>query len=378
MIQNGFDAHEPGSRGGRLAVHFYPDEDEHGVLYVANGGRPLSQSNFERMASLGESDKEIGVGIGNKGVGFKSVFQVCAVPEVFSADSPLDPGFNGYSFRFGAKADLVELLDNDAALANSVAEKLSLSLLTMPIDDVPDSVADLRSDGFVTVLRLPATTAVAAQEINERIERMIASASPVMLFLDRIESLSIKSAGSDDPMALRRKEEPGGPGTLVVLNNKDAYKVFEGTVPRERLLSALQEAVDEGALDEEWLAWDAEATVAVAVGDGRAVAEPHAFTFLPMGDSATSPLGGHINAPFITDFARVGLDVEQPVNRVLLECIADLCIKIADAIVEEDGDANTVIDLLGWRSPEVDLVERAANNLLRTRSTTGASATHHW
>ena len=47
------------------------------------------------MASLGDSDKTIGVD-GNKGVGFKSVFQVCDAPEVFSATDVDDPGFSGF------------------------------------------------------------------------------------------------------------------------------------------------------------------------------------------------------------------------------------------------------------------------------------------
>ena len=53
LIQNGFDAHPTGTRDGKIAVHFHDQEGEHGVLYVANGGRPLSESNFIRMASCG-------------------------------------------------------------------------------------------------------------------------------------------------------------------------------------------------------------------------------------------------------------------------------------------------------------------------------------
>src|SRR5262245_31030374 len=57
LIQNGFDAHQADARDGRIAVHFDDGEGEYGVLYVANGGHPLSESNFVRMASLGDSDK---------------------------------------------------------------------------------------------------------------------------------------------------------------------------------------------------------------------------------------------------------------------------------------------------------------------------------
>src|SRR3954451_18983384 len=68
LIQNGYDAHPKGVKDGKVAIVFDESEGPHGVLYVANAGRPLSRSNFERMATLGESDKLIGEGIGNKGV----------------------------------------------------------------------------------------------------------------------------------------------------------------------------------------------------------------------------------------------------------------------------------------------------------------------
>ena len=78
LIQNGYDAQPPGQRDGRIAIVLDRDEGANGTLYVANTGHGFTASNARRIRSLGLSDKPIGEGIGNKGVGFKSVLQICA------------------------------------------------------------------------------------------------------------------------------------------------------------------------------------------------------------------------------------------------------------------------------------------------------------
>ena len=348
LIQNGYDAHPDGSSDGKIAVHFDETEGQHGVLYVANGGRPLTESNFLRMASLGDSDKPIGVGIGNKGVGFKSVFQICDVPEVYSASDGRDPAFGGFSFRFGTPTDLDHYLASDDPLRSKIESELSLSLLTVPLESTPPAVAEFRAQGFVTVLRLPASSERAAHEIRERLDRLLGSRSPVMLFLDRLESLSIQTSSATAPTMLTRRHLQDGDSTRVILNDAEDFLLFEAAIPHADLLEALKDAVDEGALDERWLEWSGEATVSVAVGDGWAIADPAAFTFLPMGEAATSPLGGHINAPFVTDFARLGLDLEQPVDRLMMRRIAEVCVDAADQLMEAGRNAGAVADLLAW------------------------------
>lgn len=357
LLQNGYDAHPPGTVDGRIAVHF-DDTEGCGVLYVANGGRPLSQSNFERMASLGESDKEIGVGIGNKGVGFKSVFQVCDVPEVYSARDLDDPGFAGYSFRFGTRTDLLEHLDGDAALADEVAANLSLSMLTVPLTEVPEAVLNFREQGYVTVLRLRANDERAGSEIRDRLARLADPAAPIMLFLERLSLLSIRESAEQKPRRLTRRVSAGlgdSHSVSVTLDERDEYLVFGAEVPQERLRAALRESVEEGALDERWLEWTSEAQVSIALGSEDPVADGRAFTFLPMGASAKSVLSGHLNAPFVTNFARVDLDYEQPVNRLMLECIAALCLDRAEELMDGAIDADHVIDLLAWRDRLDDL-----------------------
>lgn len=379
LIQNGYDAHPDAGTDGRLAIHFDETEGDHGVLYVANGGNPLSQSNFERMSSLGDSDKSIGAGVGNKGVGFKSVFQVCEVPEVYSAINSSDRGFAGYSFRFGTFEDLLGHVDGDEHVAHRVAENLSLSLLTVPLEEVPPGASSLRAEGYVTVLRLPARSARAASLIAESTSALMEASPPVMLFLERLELLSVRASAGDEPTVLRRELRPGhaalpgatSPATdtsdavtigTVVLDGEASFKVFKALVPPELLRTALEESVEQEALDERWLEWDTDAYVSVAVGEGSVIERGTAYTYLPMGEGAHSPIAGHVNAPFVTNFARVGLDHEQPVNKLMLSQIAELCIRASDLIAAADGDANTVVDLMAWND-HLDVLAAACDRL---------------
>ncbi|WP_104091794.1 DUF3883 domain-containing protein [Arthrobacter sp. GMC3] len=364
LIQNGYDAHLRGTTGGKVAISFDETEGAHGTLYVANGGRPLTRRNFERMATLGESDKAIGDGIGNKGVGFKSVFQICDVPEIYSALDYSDPRFNGFSFRLGTRSDLVELLEGDEAQADLVADNLSYSMLTLPLFDVPDRAQQLRDEGYVTVVRLPVSSARAADEVCDRLARLQESVAPVMLFLDRLSTMTIQSNSQGNAEILSRHEQSDGRhGKHVSINDKTHFRVFTHSVPPDRLLQALNESVEEGALDKKWLEWEAPAEVSVAVGDGWEIETPHAFTYLPMGNNATAPFTGHINAPFVTDFARVGLDIEQPVNRMLFESVAELCLKSAEQLVSANLDANAVVDLTAWTPSSRRFIDSACNRL---------------
>ena len=92
LIQNGYDKQDQDRRDGRLAITLVHHELEHGVLYVANTGQGFTPSNVRAIANLGLSDKELGEGIGNKGVGFKSVLQICESPEVYSTLPDGSPG----------------------------------------------------------------------------------------------------------------------------------------------------------------------------------------------------------------------------------------------------------------------------------------------
>ena len=55
------------------------------LIAVANQGLPFTEQGLREITSVGISSKDPTVAIGNKGVGFKSVFQVTAAPELYSS-----------------------------------------------------------------------------------------------------------------------------------------------------------------------------------------------------------------------------------------------------------------------------------------------------
>jgi len=111
LLQNGHDAHSRVRHDGALEVVLYEDEGAHGVLYVANAGSPVDHDDFEAICSLGLSNKRPDEGIGNKGVGFKSVLQLADSPEIYSASRQGSGRFDGYGTdRIGTYFSLTETI----------------------------------------------------------------------------------------------------------------------------------------------------------------------------------------------------------------------------------------------------------------------------
>jgi len=94
LVQNGHDA-LPDGEPGTIAV-LVDLRVEHGVVYVANQGAPFTEGNFKSITEFALSDKGPGEGIGNKGLGFRSVLQLTDWPEVYSKATAFSNTFDGY------------------------------------------------------------------------------------------------------------------------------------------------------------------------------------------------------------------------------------------------------------------------------------------
>ncbi len=135
LIQNAHDAHDKDSENGRIHILLDETEGEFGTLYVANGGNPVSTRNFNAMVDVALSDKPPNEGIGNKGVGFKSVLQFSDRPEVYSKSDNDSSEFDGFTFRFGQPEDFARLAEPLAAVdADELAENISTLTLTFPLE----------------------------------------------------------------------------------------------------------------------------------------------------------------------------------------------------------------------------------------------------
>ncbi|QDQ09774.1 sacsin N-terminal ATP-binding-like domain-containing protein [Streptomyces spectabilis] len=380
LLQNAHDAHPKDRGDGRVHVLLDEDEGEAGTLYVANGGTPFTWERVESVCKFARSNKAIGEGIGNKGVGFRSILQITEAPEIYSAASEgRGPGpLDGYCFRFARGDDLVELLQ-DEATAHKAHGELPPFQVPFPVTDVPDVCAELAALGYVTVVRLPLRGAAALDEVRLRLRELAEAKAPVMLFLARIARLTLEwraDGGVRRVHELTRAEEPfavpaGEPlepgdrsprpadgGTEVTLarvglEGTGEFLVARGPVAPERLRRTVAEATGLGLLDDVWLEWSEPAVIEIAVplAAGKA-RRGQTYTFLPLGDGASAPLAAHVNAPFFTKMDRTGLDAEHPLNAMLFDALAETCLAAAERLraARDPGLRRIAVDLVSWET----------------------------
>ncbi|MEV0230923.1 DUF3883 domain-containing protein [Nonomuraea sp. NPDC050786] len=378
LLQNAHDAH-PGDRNdGRVHILIDETEGEHGTLYVANAGTPFTWERVMAICKLARSAKRVGDGIGNKGVGFRSVVELTTTPEIFSASCQESGGplLNGYRFRFATtSADYLDLL-GDEELAARAAEEMPPFQVPFPIADLPETCAELGADGNVTVIRLPLKSQSALEDATQLWSQLATAEVPVLLFLNRLEHLVLERrvVGADvERLVLLRQEHsvellgqgedhPELPTTTfaeVDLGELGEFLVIRGRVPVARLRDTVDQAVVHGDLDESWRDWAEPAVVEVALSRGekgrrQGRADNRIYTFLPLGSDATAPLRGHINAPFFTKVDRTGINRQHRLNAMLLDAIAETCL-IAAAALRKSGSPElrrAAIDLIAWDRPE--------------------------
>ena len=99
LIQNADDA--CGKDGGILIII---RQEPSPRVVVCNTGKGFTRKNFESLCTLGLTDKNPEEAIGNKGLGFRSVLEVCKSPSIYSSDIKRpennQPNFDGYCFCF--------------------------------------------------------------------------------------------------------------------------------------------------------------------------------------------------------------------------------------------------------------------------------------
>ncbi len=331
LIQNGYDAHLAEKRDGRIVIRLARDEGEHGTIYVANGGTPFTESNFNALCEIAQSDKKPGESVGHKGVGFTSVLQVCAWPEIYSGDEAqrLSGSLGGFCFGFAKPEDVLKLTEGDETAAQAVVHDISPYFLPIPLEHKPQAVRQLANEGLATVVRLPLESEVALQVAEEQIRFLRQSKAPLMLFLERLDRLDIVTTGGGRPSemtALTRRAEQlrpqpllgGGRLELVDLGHQGRWLLASRAVDEARLKKALAESVDSGQIDEAWTDWTAPAVVSVATRSDADEVDPQMYTFLPMGKHAPAPFWGHLNAPFSTKLARLDINDRVPLNALFL------------------------------------------------------------
>jgi len=367
LIQNAYDAHPPNSEG-QVAILLDELEGDHGVLYVANGGQPFDLDNFEAICELAQSNKAPDQAIGNKGVGFKSVLQVCTWPEIYSRADSASTTFNGFCFEFAQLEQYEALCDGDRELADALREDVAPYFLPSPVDDLPASLERFAVEDFATVIRLPLDSPASLDIAVSRLERLASETVPLHLFLPRLRRLEIARATAEgrsavtlsrDAMAIDDPlNDPNQRYELVDLGDQGEWFVSHRRVSAGDMRSAIEESIEAKDLDAAWREWSEDAWVSVAVRRDGYPIEPRMYTYLPMEGDAEAPLHGHLHAPFSTKLARTAVSESVALNARLLDhgARAATAAVLTFAMDEEVLPPTALVDLLAFDDHHHDRV----------------------
>jgi Domain of unknown function (DUF3883) len=367
LIQNAYDAHPP-EADGQIALLLDELEGEHGVLYVANGGEPFDPDNFEAICELAQSNKAPDQSIGNKGVGFKSVLQVCAWPEIYSRVGSEAATFDGFCFGFAGPNHYEALCNGDQELADALRRDVAPYFLPVPIDELPAAVERFADQNFATVIRLPLDSPTARAVATDRLERLASETVPLQLFLPRLRRLKIArhSAEEHSVVTLGReamaindpRHDPDQRYEFVQLGDQGEWFVSHRRVRAEEMSEAIEVSIEAKDLDPAWREWSEDAWVAVAVRrDGHPV-QPRLYTYLPMEGETEAPFHGHLHAPFSTKLARNAVSESVALNARLLDYAARAATAAVVTFAADEGvlPPTALVDLLAWDEHHHDRV----------------------
>lgn len=378
LLQNAHDAH-PADAPGHIAVHVAVEAADRGVLYVANGGRAFTEDNLQAIRNIATSTKEIGEGIGNKGVGFRSIEALTTDARIYSRGEGGRAGqFDGFCFRFAATAEVAQRAK--ALGFGDVAEKVSKAmpryLAAVPVEVMPDGLRHFEGGEYVTVVALALQSTEAVNLAVKQVEELLEREAPVLLFLERVARLEVQirhHGAAPKTRTLTRKLSGTLPSPTsidrctierVVLGPQAReWLVVRRVVPSARVLDAVKRSLAQENGLKSWLEWKGDAVVSLATPlDGRSLEAPRLYTFLPMAKTTTSPLPAHLDAPFFTSIDRRRAKLELPLNAELLDAAAEAAAAAALALAQSGApevSARVVTDLVAWKVAELGRLQGA-------------------
>jgi hypothetical protein len=163
LLQNAADAWDIGAgEGKRSRIEIALAQGP--VLLVANEGESFPASVvIDSLGHIGRSTKTEGKALGHKGIGFKSVLEMSATPEIYSGLGSAEPELAVRFDRREALEKIHEASPDWPTLAEDhVSEAAGNELALVPVlqfpmwvDTLPADVKDLADRGFKTVIRIP-------------------------------------------------------------------------------------------------------------------------------------------------------------------------------------------------------------------------------
>jgi len=326
LLQNAHDAHEANSTDGRIKIILDPKDGPFGSLTVANDGIGFAPKNLEALCSPTLTTKNVNEAIGNKGVGFLSVFQVSAFPEIYSRlPGSSGRGFDGYCFRFADDASITDFLHEEGlgGGADDVIANMPRLYLAWPAEEHPSTVERLASEGFATAVRLPLKNADSLSAVKQQVAQLAQGNPPVQLFLSRIAELTVETPGiPGKPLVLTRRckvlQQHEGFRLLRIRCSETSFITAERTIPHAAALAVIEVDVEGERLPESWRSWEGDAIISLAVAADSEPVDGRLYNFLPMGADAEAPFDGYLDAPFFASIDRLKLQSGVDLNEFFL------------------------------------------------------------
>ena len=382
LIQNAYDG-SGDEKGAIILLRFDRSIGGSGVVDVANSGTGFGRDNVDAIVNPALSNKRPGNSIGHKGLGFRSVGLISDDPQIYSIRGRYREGlnqFDGFCFRFADPAAQLRHLReiSDSPHVEEAAGRTHQLQLPLPIDRADPGVSEYVREGFATLVRLPLRDEAAAKLMASEIEELFEERAPLALFLNRLARLTIEVIQPDGSRSARvisrspkRHSDLDGVGQLsvdVVTTDSRRFLVARRQVERERFMEAVEEAIRAKFPVEKWLEWEGAPTVSIAFGLDADAQPGTYYAFLPMREEA--PFHGFVDAPFFPDPDRKGLSLANPLNDMLLDVAAEMCVSLSSAIAGTNSSASDLthaaVDAIAWR------IERS--RMLRAISAEGVNS----
>ena len=417
LLQNAHDVLADVDRDDPRRISFVLRCSSEPELLVANSGRPFRHEDFSGICQLAQSPKDPNESVGNKGLGFQSVLELSTCPEVWS----MVPAGSDTSFAFGFDrgvcdpiADVAEALAKNElsinpafgseqvvewskkqmseyrksvvaggfVLREEVTNYLSPYVFPRPLGEPPDHVAELLTDGHVTVIRLPldggatGSRGEAVESVRKQLDSLDEAA---MIFLQHLRSLRIIIEGDGVELTRRVDSSQSCSGSGI---RKERLRVSrsgpEASGSTQRAFRTWSRAVGGGGDPEHAEQIEAavrhlpnrwpeirQVEVGVAVEETAEAREGVYVIFLPT--EVRTARGAHINAPFHGSLNRLKINFDDPYNKLLLDFVADLVLDTTVDLLEGDAEVwrgRAVIDLIAVVGDPPGAAEALTNRLL--------------
>ena len=346
LIQNAEDNHYARGVDPTLSFHLTSDDPTctsgaEGALIIENNEIGFQPDNIDAICDVGQSTKTKQEGyIGEKGIGFKSVFQVTSNPHVFS---------NGYSIR---------LPESDSLTALGY-------IVPVWVDRIPP-----RINGGCTTIILPLKPGCFSELSNS----LRSVAAETILFLKKLKSLSIQIDGAYQCTVI--KEDSAAPlvhllceivaDSEAVPSPGESYWVKTLTFQRPPEISAAKrEKIVERDI-----------TVALPLSqtvDSRG----DIYAYLPVLTGSGLPF--LVNADFLLTSSREGIKEDEPWNHWLRDCIAPCFVEaFLGLLVEREYryQAYRFLPLLA-DNDRPEFFEEVATGIHESLKTTAVIVRHH-